>query len=102
MSFWVLLAVAIAGWFTAVRREAPGWLWAFPVLYWLSITFVNVETPRFREPIDPFLVLLAACAVATAAHRALRLRGAPVRRRRRAPELAGDDAQLVKMVQGLA
>jgi 4-amino-4-deoxy-L-arabinose transferase-like glycosyltransferase len=102
VSFWVLLAVAIAGWFTAVRREAPGWLWAFPVLYWLSITFVNVETPRFREPIDPFLVLLAACAVATAAHRALRLRGAPVRRRRRAPELAGDDAQLVKMVQGLA
>ena len=102
VSFWVLLAVAIAGWFTAVRREAPGWLWAFPVLYWLSITFVNVETPRFREPIDPFLVLLAACAVATAAHSALRLRGAPVRRRRRAPELAGDDAQLVKMVQGLA
>jgi hypothetical protein len=102
VSFWVLLAVAIAGWFTAVRREAPGWLWAFPVLYWLSITFVNVETPRFREPIDPFLVLLAACAVATAAHSALRLRGAPVRRRRRAPELAGDDAQLVKMVQRLA
>jgi 4-amino-4-deoxy-L-arabinose transferase-like glycosyltransferase len=102
VSFWVLLALAIAGWFTAVRREAPRWLWAFPVLYWLSITFVNVETPRFREPIDPFLVLLAACAVATAAHSALRLRGAPVRRRRRAPELAGDDAQLVKMVQRLA
>ncbi len=102
VSFWVLLALAIAGWFTAVRREAPRWLWAFPLLYWLSITFVNVETPRFREPIDPFLVLLAACAVATAAHSALRLRGAPVRRRRRAPELAGDDAQLVKMVQRLA
>ena len=28
--------------------------------------FVNVETPRFREPIDPFLLLLAACAVSTA------------------------------------
>ena len=68
---------------------------------WLSITFVNVETPRFREPIDPFLVLLAACAVSTAAWRLL-LRGAPVRRRRRTSELAGDDAQLVKMVQRLA
>ena len=105
VSFWVLLALAIAGLFTAVRREAPGWLWAFPVLYWLSITFVNVETPRFREPIDPFLVLLAACAVATAARRVLvrlGLRGAPVRRRGRAPELAGHDAELVKMVKRLA
>ena len=105
VSFWVLLALAIAGLFTAVRREAPGWLWAFPVLYWLSIAFVNVETPRFREPIDPFFVLLAACAVATAARRALvglGLSGAPVRRRGRAPELAGHDAELVKMVKRLA
>ena len=105
VSFWVLLALAIAGLFTSVRREAPGWLWAFPVLYWLSITFVNVETPRFREPIDPFLVLLAACAVATAARRllvGLGLSGAPVRRRGRAPQLAGHDAELVQMVKRLA
>ena len=105
VSFWVLLAAAIAGLFTAVRHEAPRWLWAFPVLYWLSIAFVNVETPRFREPIDPFLVLLAACALATAAHRvraASGLGGAPVRRGRRTPELAGDHTELVKMVKGLA
>ena len=102
VSFWLLLALAIAGLFTAVRREAPRWLWAFPVLYWLSIAFVNVETPRFREPIDPFFVLLAACAVATAAHRVLRLRRAPVRRRGGASELTGDHAQLVKVVQRLA
>jgi dolichyl-phosphate-mannose-protein mannosyltransferase len=103
VSFWVLLALALAGAFTAVRREAPLWLWAFPVLYWLSIAFVNVETPRFREPIDPFFVLLAACAVATAAHRGLsRLRGAPVRRGGRTSELAGDHAELVQMVQRLA
>jgi 4-amino-4-deoxy-L-arabinose transferase-like glycosyltransferase len=106
VSFWVLLALAITGLFTSVRREAPRWLWAFPVLYWLSIAFVNVETPRFREPIDPFLVLLAACAVATAAGRAgigsSRLRGAPVRRRRGATELAGDHAELVKVVKRLA
>jgi hypothetical protein len=102
-SFWVLLALAIAGLFTSVRREAPGWLWAFPVLYWLSIAFVNVETPRFREPIDPFFVLLAACAVPTAARRvALGLRGAPVGRRRGASELAGDHAELVKVVKRLA
>jgi hypothetical protein len=102
-SFWVLLALAIAGLFTSVRREAPGWLWAFPVLYWLSIAFVNVETPRFREPIDPFLVLLAACAVATAARQlTLGLRRAPVGRRRGASELAGDHAELVKVVKRLA
>jgi hypothetical protein len=105
VSFWLLCALAIAGWFTAVRREAPGWLWAFPVLYWLSVTFVNLETPRFREPIDPFFVLLAACAVATAARRvapALGLSGAPVRRGGRASELTRDDAELVKMVERLA
>ena len=105
VSFWVLLAMAIAGLFTAVRREAPRWLWAFPLLYWVSITFINVETPRFREPIEPFFVLLAACALATAAHRVLAasgLGGAPVRRRRGAPELAGDHTELVKMVKRLA
>jgi hypothetical protein len=105
VSFWALLALAIAGLFTSVRREAPGWLWAFPVLYWLSVTFINLETPRFREPIDPFFILLAACAVATAAHGALRrlgLGGAPVRRRGRASELAGDHAELVKVVKRLA
>ncbi|MFZ1994666.1 MAG: glycosyltransferase family 39 protein [Solirubrobacteraceae bacterium] len=102
VSFWTLLAVAVAGLFTGVRREAPRWLWAFPVLYWLSIAFVNVETPRFREPIDPFFVLLAACAVATVAHRALGLGGAPVGRRRRPAELTGDHAELVKMVKRLA
>lgn len=106
VSFWLLLALAIAGMFTAVRREAPVWLWAFPVLYWLSIAFVNVETPRFREPIDPFLVLLAACALATAAHRVLPgrlgLRGAPVGRGRGASELASDHAELVQVVKRLA
>ena len=104
VSFWVLLALAIAGLFTTVRREAPGWLWAFPILYWLSVTFINLETPRFREPIDPFFILLAACAVATAAERLLPsgLGGAPVRRGGRASELTGDHAELVKVVKRLA
>ncbi|MFL5863028.1 MAG: hypothetical protein ACJ780_20005, partial [Solirubrobacteraceae bacterium] len=101
ISFWALCALAIAGVFTAARRAAPGWMWAFPLLYAISIVFVNVETPRFREPIDPFLILLAACAVSTAAQRLLGLSGSPVRRRRGAPQLAGDDAELVKMVQRL-
>jgi 4-amino-4-deoxy-L-arabinose transferase-like glycosyltransferase len=67
IAFWVLAVLAIAGAFTAAARRAPPWLWAMPLLYALTILFINVETPRFREPIDPFLVLLAGCAVARAA-----------------------------------
>jgi hypothetical protein len=105
VSFWVLLVMAIAGLFTAVGRGAPRGLGGFPGLYRVSIAFINVETPRFREPIDPFFVLLAACALATAAHRVLAasgLGGAPVRRGRGAAELAGDHTELVKMVKRLA
>jgi hypothetical protein len=93
-SFYVLCLVAIAGLFTRRVRRAPWWLWLIPILWWISVVPINVETPRFREPIDPFFVLLAACAVATAVDW-LWLRGTPVRGRRRATELAPDKAELV-------
>ena len=44
----------------------------------LSVVFINVETPRSATPVDPFLVLLAACALAAVAQRA----GGLVTRRR--------------------
>ncbi len=66
IGFWVLAALALAGAFTRLPRAVPRWLWAVPLLMALSIVFVNAETPRFREPIDPFLILLAACALASA------------------------------------
>jgi 4-amino-4-deoxy-L-arabinose transferase-like glycosyltransferase len=66
IAFWVLCALAIGGLGTKAARRAPPWLWSMPILYALTILFINVETPRFREPIDAFLVLLAACAVGTA------------------------------------
>lgn len=69
ISFWVLCALAIAGLFTRAVRAGPKWIWAIPVLYALTVVFFNVETPRFRAPIDPFIVLLAACAVAAAFER---------------------------------
>ena len=28
---------------------------------WLSAVAINMETPRFREPVEPYLILLAAC-----------------------------------------
>ncbi len=81
VAFWLLCLLALAGIATRAARAAPRWIWWLPVLYAVSIVFVNVETPRFREPIDPFLILLAACAVVTAFTRlmtALRRSRAPI------------------------
>jgi 4-amino-4-deoxy-L-arabinose transferase-like glycosyltransferase len=101
-SFYVLCALSLLGLTTPAVRRGPKWLWAMPVLWWFSIVLINVETPRFREPIDPFLVLLAGCAVAAALGRlGSGLRRAPVRSGGRAPELAGD-AESVEMVERLA
>jgi 4-amino-4-deoxy-L-arabinose transferase-like glycosyltransferase len=69
ISFWALCLLALGGLFTRAMRAAPKWPWAVPALFALSVLFVNVETPRFREPIDPFLVLLAAAGVSALAAR---------------------------------
>ena len=100
-SFYLICLLAIAGLFTREARRAPWWLWLMPVLWWLSTVPINVETPRFREPIDPFFVLLAGCALSAAVSRLL-LGGSPVRGRGRPPELSRDQAQLVQMVERLA
>lgn len=77
--FWLLCLVALAGAFTRATRAAWRWLWVTPVLLWLTVAFVNAETPRFRESVDPFLILFAACALAVAWRWAeVRLRRAPV------------------------
>ncbi len=102
VSFWILCLLALSGLFTKAWRTAPWWLWSIPVLMWLSVAAVNVETPRFREPVDPFLIMLAACALATLGRRVrARLGGAPARRGDRTPVASGA-GQLVEMVQGLA
>jgi 4-amino-4-deoxy-L-arabinose transferase-like glycosyltransferase len=67
ISFWILGALALLGLLTRGVRRAPLWLWAIPLLFTLSDVLINVETPRFREPIDPFVVMLAACALAVPA-----------------------------------
>ncbi len=66
VSFWLLCIVAALGIATRAARDGPRWIWAIPLLMALTVVFINVETPRFREPIDPFLVLLAGCAVEAA------------------------------------
>ncbi len=63
LAFWIVGLLALAGALTRAARRAPKWLWFVPLLLWLSVALVNAETPRFREPVDPFLILLAACAI---------------------------------------
>jgi 4-amino-4-deoxy-L-arabinose transferase-like glycosyltransferase len=83
LCFWFFAALALAGAFTAMARGTPWYVWAMPVLMFLSVVFLVVETPRYRSPIDPFLVLLATAALVTGAQRALQ------RSRQRPPALAG-------------
>jgi 4-amino-4-deoxy-L-arabinose transferase-like glycosyltransferase len=61
--FWIFALLALAGAFTRQARAAPWWLWTVPLLMYLSVVFLVVETPRYRTAIDPFIVLLAACAL---------------------------------------
>ena len=63
VSFWIFAALALVG---ATRREArrvPWFVWILPLAMYLSVVFLAAETPRYRAPIDPFIVLLAAIAV---------------------------------------
>jgi hypothetical protein len=64
--FWAFAALAVAGALTRRARRAPPWLWAVPALLFLSVVFLAVETPRYRTPLDPFVILLAAVALSTA------------------------------------
>jgi hypothetical protein len=69
--FWIVGALALAGAVAGAARGTPRFVWAFPALMFLSVVFLVVETPRYRTPIDPFLVLLAAAAVVAAGQWAL-------------------------------
>ena len=66
IGFWLLLVVAIMGALTPLARKVPAWAWWAPALLGISAVLVNAATPRFREPVDPFLIILAACALGTA------------------------------------
>jgi len=60
---WVLLAVlAGIGWFTDLRRRVPWYVWASPLVFFAAGA-VTAGLVRYRVPIDPFVVLLAAAAL---------------------------------------
>ena len=67
--FWIFAVLAVIGAFTQRARAAPLWFWAVPLLMYLGVVFLVVETPRYRTAIDPFIVLLAALALTRSAER---------------------------------
>ena len=102
ISFWIVCLLALAGAFTRLVRAAPRWVWFVPLLLALSVVLVNVETPRFRAPIDPFLILLAAAGLAAAFARIrVALRRVPVGGEAGDP-VPARPAQLVEMRERLA
>jgi 4-amino-4-deoxy-L-arabinose transferase-like glycosyltransferase len=67
--FWLFGVLAVAGAFTCAARAAPRFVWAFPALMYASVVFLVIETPRYRTPLDPFIVLLAALALVSLGRR---------------------------------
>ncbi len=75
ISFWIAGLIALAGCFTRdARRGRYRWVWLTPLVMYLAVVLVNTDTPRFRAPIDPFVLILAATALCSGWDR-LRRRG---------------------------
>lgn len=60
----IMVVLAALGAVALLRRRPrpPGWVWAVPVLLLLSVVGV-LGAPRYRTPVDPFLLILAAVAI---------------------------------------
>lgn len=67
-AFWALLVALLAGLLGRTARGAPWAVWIFPALVLISgLPFSG--TTRYRVPADPFLIMIAAGALAAAAGR---------------------------------
>jgi hypothetical protein len=66
---WALAGLALLGLVMGAARGTPRAFWLAPALLLASTLLVNAETPRFRAPLDPFLILLAAAALAAVTDR---------------------------------
>ena len=62
VSFWVVALLAIGGAFTRAARRVPLWFWATPVVFTVA-TVIVLGHWRYRAPLEPFFVLLAALAI---------------------------------------
>jgi 4-amino-4-deoxy-L-arabinose transferase-like glycosyltransferase len=80
--FWAFTLLAIAGATTRLARRTPLFVWLIPLLLYLSVVFLVVETPRYRTGIDLFVIMLAALGLRRALPGAVD-RGRPPRGRAR-------------------
>jgi 4-amino-4-deoxy-L-arabinose transferase-like glycosyltransferase len=60
-AFFLVAGVAVVGAFTRRARSVPLAVWSAPLLYVL-VTVPSLGTARYRAPIEPFVLLLAAAA----------------------------------------
>jgi 4-amino-4-deoxy-L-arabinose transferase-like glycosyltransferase len=67
--FWALALLALLGALTAGARRAPPWLWLVPLLLFGAVIVAGSEI-RYRAPVEPFIVLLAALAIHSPRERA--------------------------------
>jgi 4-amino-4-deoxy-L-arabinose transferase-like glycosyltransferase len=75
-SFYPVGLLALLGACTMTARATPRWFWLIPVLL-MTVTFVGGFI-RYRAPMDPFIVMLAALALVAARDRLSHARpGAP-------------------------
>jgi 4-amino-4-deoxy-L-arabinose transferase-like glycosyltransferase len=59
--FWIVAVLALIG--VARARRMPWLVWMVPLVMYVSVVFLAAETPRYRAPIDPFVIVLAAVAL---------------------------------------
>lgn len=60
---WAVIALAAVGLARGGARSWPAGVWLVPLLM-LAVTLPTRGNPRFRAPIDPYLVILASAAIA--------------------------------------
>lgn len=64
-AFWALALLALAGAFTSAARRVPAFVWALVALIVVSVVFVG-GSARYRVPLEPIVILLAAAALDSA------------------------------------
>ncbi len=62
-AFYLVALLALVGALLRPTPRAPWAFWFLPVLQLLSTVVVIGETPRFRTPLEPFILVLSAVAL---------------------------------------
>lgn len=71
-AFHVAAVLALLGILLGGLRRTPRWVWLVPVVLWSSVLIAGLT--RYRYPVDPFVLLLAAFALTGLSERVPRWR----------------------------